>query len=125
MPTNAPPRAERATEETATGTAADDAIETPLRSAQSGTGGTLRPKLRSEVLLEQILDELRRRHEQHPDADFSVSKMMAGVVQIIALAAMFLAYIYRDRLENSTVAILVAIFLQILTIALVIMGRQR
>ena len=37
-----------------------------------------RGKSRQEILLGQILDELRRRHE-HPESDFSVSKLMAGV----------------------------------------------
>jgi D-glycero-D-manno-heptose 1,7-bisphosphate phosphatase len=101
--------------------------ESPARSAPStgASGSTLRPKPRSEVLLEQILDELRRRHEQHPDADFSVSKMMAGVVQILALAAMFIAYIRRDQADAAFLTILVAIFLQVFTVALLIMGRQR
>lgn len=107
-------------------------VESPARSAPASSaasspasGGTLRPKARSEVLLEQILDELRRRNEQHPDVDFSVSKMMGGVVQILALAAMFMAYIKRDVVNDMGTAILVAIFLQVLTIALLIMGRQR
>ena len=118
-----PPRAARFDD--AEGPARDP--ESPARSAPSAgaAGNTLRPKARSEVLLEQILDELRRRHEQHPDADFSVSKMMAGVVQILALAAMFIAYIRRDEVDDVFLTILVAIFLQILTIALLIMGRQR
>lgn len=104
-----------------------DEVETVARGAPSAAsaGSTLRPKARSEVLLEQILDELRRRNEQHPDVDFSVSKMMAGVVQIIALAAMFIAYIQRDHENGPGISILVAIFLQVLTISLLIMGRQR
>ena len=99
--------------------------ETSLRSASPGPGSTLKPKPRSEVLLEQILDELRRRHEQHPDADFSVSKMMAGVVQIIALAALFLALFWRDTPNTYGLWITIAIFLQVFTIALLIMGRQK
>jgi D-glycero-D-manno-heptose 1,7-bisphosphate phosphatase len=102
-------------------------LENPLREAPSAAaaGSTLRPKARAEALLEQILDETRRRHEQHADVDFSVSKMMAGIVQIVALAALFLAAIYRDGTEAAQLWLLVAIFLQTLTIALLIMGRQR
>ena len=105
----------------------DDDSPGPARSAPSaaGAGNTLRPKARSEVLLEQILDELRRRHEQHPDADFSVSKMMAGVVQILAMAAMFIAYMQRDTPGTALITVMVGIFLQVLTISLLIMGRQR
>jgi D-glycero-D-manno-heptose 1,7-bisphosphate phosphatase len=84
-----------------------------------------RGKSRQEILLGQILDELRRRHE-HPESDFSVSKLMAGVVQILALAAVFYAYMTRDRVGSTPgLAMLVAIFLQTFTIALLIMGRQK
>ena len=80
-----------------------------------------RGKSRSEILLGQILDELRRRHE-HPDTDFSVSKLMAGVVQVLALAALFLAYIKPNFAGQW---LLTANFLQTFTIALLIMGRQK
>jgi D-glycero-D-manno-heptose 1,7-bisphosphate phosphatase len=84
-----------------------------------------RGKSRQEILLGQILDELRRRHE-HPEQDFSVSKALAGVVQILALAAVFYAYMTRDRVGTTPgLALLVAIFLQTFTIALLIMGRQK
>jgi D,D-heptose 1,7-bisphosphate phosphatase len=84
-----------------------------------------RGKSRQEILLGQILDELRRRHE-HSESDFSVSKLMAGVVQILALAAVFYAYMTRDRVGSTPgLALLVAIFLETFTIALLIMGRQK
>ena len=77
---------------------------------------------RIEELAEQILQELQRRDEPS-DTDFSVSKLLAGVVQIIALAALVLAwFLYRS---NPEPALLVALFLQAFTIALLIMGRQR
>src|SRR5207249_3901189 len=41
-----------------------------------------------ESLAAEILREIRRRHEQ-PHADFSVSKLLAGVVQVIVLAVLF------------------------------------
>jgi D-glycero-D-manno-heptose 1,7-bisphosphate phosphatase len=84
-----------------------------------------RGRSKSEILLGQILDELRRRHE-HPEHDFSVSKLVAGIVQVLALAAMFYAYVERNSQTGAAgLAILTAIFLQTFTIALLIMGRQK
>lgn len=76
-----------------------------------------------ESLAGEILREVRRRHEQ-PHADFSVSKLMAGVVQVIVLAVLFLAFLNREG--GSLLALLVfALTLQTMTIALLIMSRQR
>ena len=83
-----------------------------------------RGRSKSEILLGQMLDELRRRHE-HPENDFSVSKLLAGIVQVMALAALFYTYIARDRPNSAGLAILVGIFLQLFTIALLIMGKQK
>ena len=77
---------------------------------------------RVEELGEEILAELRRQSE-NPVADFSVSKLMAGIVQVIALAALFMAYFRKDTALLAT--LLVALTLQCFTIALLIMGRQR
>ncbi len=83
-----------------------------------------RGKSRTEILLGQILEELRRAHE-HPENDFSVSKLMAGVIQVVALAAVFLAYIKVKEPYFTSFALLTAIFLQAFTIALLLMGRQK
>jgi D-glycero-D-manno-heptose 1,7-bisphosphate phosphatase len=81
---------------------------------------------RVEGLLEQIFMELRRQQEQR-DQDFSVSKLLAGVVQIIALAVLFLGYLRGRGADSATLHtyLLVAIAMQTLTIALLIMSRQR
>jgi D-glycero-D-manno-heptose 1,7-bisphosphate phosphatase len=77
---------------------------------------------RLEELAEQILQELQRRRDHH-EPDFSISKLLAGILQIVALAVLLLAYFeYRG---NPLPAILGAIFLQIFTVALLIMGRQK
>ena len=47
-----------------------------------------------ESLANEILRELRLRRE-HPQADFSVSKLMAGIVQVITVAILFMAYLNR------------------------------
>jgi D-glycero-D-manno-heptose 1,7-bisphosphate phosphatase len=80
---------------------------------------------RVESLLEQISAEFRRQHEQR-DQDFSVSKLLAGVVQVIALAILFLAYLKgRGDYQLLHTYLLVGIAMQTLTIALLIMSRQR
>jgi len=79
---------------------------------------------RVESLLDQMLTELRRRDV--PEDEFSVSKLLAGVVQVLAISLVFLAYLYRNETAETFIGILLfAIFLQVLTIALLIMGRQR
>jgi D-glycero-D-manno-heptose 1,7-bisphosphate phosphatase len=84
-----------------------------------------RGKSRQEILLGQILDELRRRNEQPAD-EFSVSKLMAGVVLVLAMACVLWAYIIHEKDPiNASLTMLVAVFLQTFTIALLIMGRQK
>ena len=82
------------------------------------------PAERSEALLEQIFLELRRQHEQQ-EADFSVSKLFAGVVQVLALATLFLAYLKKADTGTLHTYLQLAIMLQTLTIALLIMSRQK
>ena len=79
---------------------------------------------RLEELAEQILAELRRRADHH-EPEFSVSKLMAGIVQVIALAALFIGYMRWDDTGSRDSILLVAVVLQALTIALLIMSRQR
>jgi hypothetical protein len=75
-----------------------------------------------EELSEQILLQLQHRNRAS-DGDFSISKLLAGIMQIIALAVLALAFlIYQNHFQSVA---LVAIFLQLFTIALLIMGRQK
>jgi hypothetical protein len=83
-----------------------------------------RGKSRQEILLGQILDELKRQHERPVD-DFSVSMLMAGVVQVIAFGCLFWAYIHRGEMYTPGFSILVGIFMQVFTIALLLWGRQK
>ena len=80
---------------------------------------------RMEHLAEQILFELRKSHDHHDYADFSVTKLLGGIVQVIALAMVFLSYLYRLDYETFSALLLFAIFLQTLTVSLLIMGRQK
>jgi D-glycero-D-manno-heptose 1,7-bisphosphate phosphatase len=75
-----------------------------------------------EHLLQQILDQIRRHHEQVPE--FSLGKMLAGIAQILAIAVAVGSYFYKPVGEPLT-PMLVAIFLQALTVALLLMGRER
>lgn len=116
--------------------------ETPAKSAappteNAASGAPNRPRAvapanpagatstsRTEALLEQILAELRR-EDTADDADFSVSKLLAGIVQVLALGVIFLAYLNRDESDKFYALLLFSLFLQMLVIALLIMGRQR
>jgi histidinol-phosphate phosphatase family protein len=75
-----------------------------------------------EALLEQILMELRRETERN-HSDFSVSKLLAGIMQPVALAVLIYAYFRQGTPQVAT--LLTALILQTFTVALLIMGRQR
>jgi hypothetical protein len=86
-----------------------------------------RPTVQSELarvehLVQQVLDQVRRRNEHVPE--FSLGKMLAGVTQILALAVAVSSYFYRPAGE-PLLLILVAIFLQALTVSMLLMGRER
>jgi hypothetical protein len=98
--------------------------EPTTQSERPADAGAQQPSTaRLEALLGQILLELKRRPDD-AHGDFSVSKLLAGIVQIVALAVLFIAYLNRDA-ANLQPILLFAIALQTLTIALLIMGRQR
>lgn len=73
------------------------------------------------IVLERILDEIKRGND--PIQDFSVAKMLAGVVQGLALAAAFAAVIAKDTPATFQLLMLIAIFLQAMTTSLLLMGR--
>ena len=102
--------------------AAQTAEPTPAQtSEQNAAPPPAVSNARLEELAEQILQEMQSRREKH-QPEFSVSKLMAGIIQIVALAVLFLAYFYYRT--NPAAALLTAIFLQVFTVALLIMGRQ-
>ncbi len=76
---------------------------------------------RMDALAQQILQEVRRGREQ-PHSEFSITKLLAGIVQVIALAALFVGWM--RGYPDIGVVLQFAIFLEVLTIALLIMGRQ-
>jgi len=93
--------------------------------APAGKEPTVRIELgKLESLAGQILQEVRRSHEA-PPSDFSVSKLLGGIVQVVSLAVLILAYLNRNVPGSLEPTLLLALVLQTLTISLLIMGRQR
>jgi histidinol-phosphate phosphatase family protein len=97
------------------------AVTSKGKSKDQGEASPLSTK-RVEELLEEVLDELRRREDVR--ADFSVTKLIAGIAQVIALAVLFMAYLRRDT-PALEATLLTALVFQTFTIALLIMERQR
>ena len=115
-PTPDPVRVERAAPQTAS----KDDDESPRDADVDDLAMGL---VRLERLAEQILHELRR-HRDEPNSDFSVPRLLAGVVQVITLAILFMTYLNRGT-SNFQPMLLLALFFQTFTIALLIMGRMR
>jgi D-glycero-D-manno-heptose 1,7-bisphosphate phosphatase len=93
---------------------------TPVEEPAAPRGPNL---ARTEALLEQILHEMKRQKET-PIGDFSVSKLMAGIVQVLSIAVLFVSYLNRSS-PDVGLYLELAIFLQVMTVALLIMGRQQ
>ncbi len=97
----------------------EELTDPPPAVDAAGSGSPARPTL--ENLAEQILHEMKHRND-HALAEFSTSKVVAGIVQILALAV--LAYAYFDPAERQTL-LLLSIALQTFTTSLLIMGKQK
>ena len=120
MSIDLPARAASRRQAAATTAAAADAQRPAATAPASGNLSTT--KLESLAL--EILHELRRRHEQ-TEQDFSVSKLLGGIVQIIVLFVLFLAFLNRGDEKSLVPLLLFALTLQAMTIALLIMGKQK
>ena len=94
---------------------------TPTAASAPAPSSALSSKLESIAL--DILHELRRRHDQ-PPTDFSVSKLLAGITQVLVLAMLFVAFLNRATPHLNSI-LLFALTLQAMTISLLIMQRQR
>jgi hypothetical protein len=104
-----------------------ESIDLTARTATPPTPGTplIGDLSKLEEVCQHILEELRHRDEPAV-GDFSVSKLLAGIVQVLSLAALFYAYLRSSRNDPAAFeTLLLAIALQTLTIALLIMGRQK
>lgn len=76
---------------------------------------------RVEKQLEQIVVELKK--QGHGDGDFSVARLMAGIVQVMAIAVLLMTYL-NVAAVNPVLMLLFAIFLQAMVTSLVLMGRK-
>jgi hypothetical protein len=113
-----PPRVESAARED------DPSAETPMPTLHAHDPARGERDKRLLGLAEQILDELRRSKEQ-PIQDFSVTKMLAGITQVLTLAVLFMSYLNRAEPMNLLNTMIFALILQTMTIALLVMNKQR
>ena len=81
------------------------------------------PEEQLEPILQSILEELRQARDAKPESDFSLVKLLTGIVQVLVLPAIFFAYLNRGVPGNLQSMLMLATFLQTLVIALLIMGR--
>lgn len=91
-------------------------IRTESRAAEKPA-----PRSRTEMLLEQILLELKRKKEA--PQSFSIIKMLAGVFQVASISAIFLAFFHRGDASLANY-LLFSIALQGVVIAFLIMGKE-
>jgi D-glycero-D-manno-heptose 1,7-bisphosphate phosphatase len=77
-----------------------------------------------EPVLTEILEEVRMMRMRQPYSEFAVSKLLAGIVQVLVLPVLFFAYLHRDAIPDAQALLTLAAVLQTMTIALLIMGRQ-
>lgn len=102
-------------------TAETAAVVQTLPSADLSAAPTVSRDRDQIVVLERILEELRRTND--PPHDFSIARMLAGIMQGFALAVFFGAMLYRDTPPTFQMIMMVAIFLQALVAGLVLLGR--
>jgi D-glycero-D-manno-heptose 1,7-bisphosphate phosphatase len=75
-----------------------------------------------ERQLDLILTELKRHHVS--ESDFSVSRLMAGIVQVLAIATLLMAYLNVGGI-NPVLMLLLAVFLQTFVTSLLLMSRSK
>lgn len=74
--------------------------------------------------LSSILEE-QRKTQKPPGGEFSIGKLLGGIVQVLALACIFIAFIGRGDATLMSAMLLWAAVLELLTIALLLMGNDR
>jgi D-glycero-D-manno-heptose 1,7-bisphosphate phosphatase len=80
---------------------------------------------RLEGLTEQILVELKQsRSDQSQRGDFSVSKLLAGIALVLSLAAAFAGFLYRGDPAQVQASMEWAVFLLVLSVALLMLARD-
>ena len=74
--------------------------------------------------LSSILEE-QRKTQKPPGGEFSIGKLLGGIVQVLALACIFIAFFGRSDATLMSAMLLWAAVLELLTIALLLMGNDR
>jgi D,D-heptose 1,7-bisphosphate phosphatase len=87
---------------------------------RDGSRSGVRAEREQLLLLERVVEELRRAND--PPQDFSIARMLGGIVQGFALAAFFGAILYRDQ-PAFVPFMATAVFLQLLVASLFLMAR--
>ena len=107
--------------------AASDAPSDPHTSPSPAVRATEPLSLQEQVepLLREILEELRLIREHRPSSDFSVTKLLSGLMQVLVLPVLFFAYLHRQSPPELLAMLVFAVFLQALTLTLLVMGRQQ
>jgi hypothetical protein len=78
---------------------------------------------RLESLATQILQELKRRNERE-HTDFSVPKLLAGILQVVVLALLFVAYLGHQNADMLQTLLLFGIVLQTMVASLLLMSHR-
>ncbi|HEY1683713.1 MAG TPA: HAD family hydrolase [Tepidisphaeraceae bacterium] len=78
---------------------------------------------RTEALLLQLLTEFKRANPPH-HADFSVMKLLGGIVQIIVIAVLLVAYLNTGSVASQENLLLLAIVLQGIVVAATVAGSK-
>ena len=102
---------------------------------QAAAGRTLPVSLSQDSRMAQELGRIRdtltslleeqRKKQTPPAGDFSISKLLGGIVQVVALACIFIAFFERGNPASMSAMLLWAAVLELLTIALLLMGNDR
>jgi D-glycero-D-manno-heptose 1,7-bisphosphate phosphatase len=101
----------------------------PVEEEAAASGPVLVDLSNLEKLVGDVLEELRKPRQPVPlpalahSRKFSISKLFAGIVQMLALATLLLSYWAQSN--HLQTFLLLAIMLQLFTIALLLMDRQQ
>ena len=87
-----------------------------------------RPDAATNDLLAQILRELKTSNRESRFTEFSVSKLLAGLIQMVVLLCLMLAFWFRSgeqpNLEATRDCLLLGMILQTMVVTLLVMHRQ-
>lgn len=109
---------------TAARAASANATPSPAQPKQDNASQVVPPPAPLEYLTREILQELRRNRENN-HVDFSVGKLLAGIIQVLVLGVLFFAYINRKDIAATTNLLLLAIVFQVAALTLMLMGRNK